>query len=140
VRPERGKQAVWKLHSHLSLNHLSLADGPDALREILSLYDAVQSPENRNLIASIQDVQSRAKALRIVAGGMPGVVRGLEIEVRLDPARLKASGLYLFACVLERFVARYAALNSFIEFAVSTGERSQEVRRWKPRAGDRSLV
>lgn len=140
VRPERGKDAVWKLVSHLSLNHLSLANGPEALREILSLYDALQSAENRNVIAAVLDVHSRAKAMRIVSGGLPGIVRGLEVSVRLDPARLKASGLYLFATVLERFVARYASVNSFIEFVVATDERSQEVRRWKPRAGDRTLV
>jgi type VI secretion system protein ImpG len=140
VRPERGKDAVWKLVSHLSLNHLSLANGPEALREILGLHDALQSPENRSVIASVLDVQSRAKTLRIVSGGLPGIVRGLEVVVRLDPARLKASGLYLFACVLERFVARYASVNSFIEFVVSSDERSREVRRWKPRAGDRTLV
>jgi type VI secretion system protein ImpG len=140
VRPDRGKDAVWKLVSHLSLNHLSLSNGPEALREILSLHDALQSPENRNVIASVLDVHSRAKSMRIVAGGLPGIVRGLEVGVRLDPARLKASGLYLFACVLERFIARFASVNSFIELVVSTDERSQEVRRWKPRAGDRTLV
>ena len=140
IRPDRGKEAVWKLVSHLSLNHLSLADGPDALREILGLYDASQSAESRNVIASILDVKSRAKSMRIVAGGLPAIVRGLEVSLRLDPARLKASGMYLFACVLERFVARYASVNSFVELVVATDERSQEVRRWKPRAGDRTLV
>lgn len=140
LRPERGKDAVWKLVSLLSLNHLSLAGGPEALREILSLHDAVQSPENRNVIASILDVKSRSKSMRIVSGGLPGIVRGLEIELRLDPARLKASGLYLFACVLERFLARYASVNTFLELAVVTDERSQEVRRWKPRAGDKTLL
>ncbi|HTF87361.1 MAG TPA: type VI secretion system baseplate subunit TssF, partial [Planctomycetota bacterium] len=140
VRPERGKDAVWKLVSHLSLNHLSLANGPEALREILGLHDALQSPENRNVIAAVLDVKSRAKSMRIVSGGLPGVVRGLEISVKLDPARLKASGLYLFASVIERFIARYASVNSFVELVVATDERSQEVRRWKPRAGDRTLV
>ncbi len=140
MRPKRGKDAVWKLVSHLSLNHLSLASGPEALREILGLHDALQSPENRNVIASVLDVKSQAKSMRIMAGGLPGIVRGLEVELRLDPARLEASGLYLFASVLERFIARYASVNSFVELVVSTDERSQEVRRWKPRAGDRTLA
>lgn len=140
VRPGRGKDAVWKLVSHLSLNHLSLANGPEALREILSLHDALRSPENRNVIASVLEVKSQAKSMRIMANGLPGIVRGLEVYLRLDPARLEANGLYLFACVLERFMARHASINSFVELVVASDERNQEVRRWKPRAGDRTLV
>ena len=46
LRPPLKRRAAWRLISHLSLNHLSLADyedGADALREILKLYDFADS-------------------------------------------------------------------------------------------------
>ena len=48
--------------SHLSLNHLSLADyedGADALREILKLYDFADSAETRAMIDGILSVRNR---------------------------------------------------------------------------------
>ena len=48
--------ALWRLISHLSLNHLSLADaedGADALREILKLYDFADSAETRAMIDGV---------------------------------------------------------------------------------------
>src|SRR5262249_30190478 len=50
LRPARRRGALWRLISHLSLNHLSLVDGAeqaDALREILKLYDFADSAETR---------------------------------------------------------------------------------------------
>jgi type VI secretion system protein ImpG len=50
-RLANGKAALWRLISHLSLNHRSLldsADGAGPLREILKLYDFTDSEETRS--------------------------------------------------------------------------------------------
>ena len=49
LRPDLGHGLLWRLISHLSLNHLSLVENgnADALREILRLYDFADSAETR---------------------------------------------------------------------------------------------
>ncbi len=143
LRPARGRAALWKLVAHLALGQGAFASGADAsasLREALALYSTVLAPENRNVIESVRDVSSRPKAMRVVAGGQPGVARGLEITVRLDPARLSATGRHLFSRVLDHFLGGIANLNTFTELVVQSDGRNLEERRWKPRAGTRPLV
>src|SRR5262249_22291761 len=55
--------AQWRLISHLALNYLSICDGPQALQEILRLYDFSNSAVVQQQIAGIADLRSR----RIVA-------------------------------------------------------------------------
>ena len=72
LRPPAGQRSYWRLVSHLSLNHLSLADsdnGADGLREILRLYDFRDSPETRAIIDSILSIKSKmGKEVRLPIG------------------------------------------------------------------------
>ena len=143
VRPEQGRALMWRVISHLSLNHLSLVsgeDGPKALREILDIYDHGKLAENRNLIAGILDVSSRPCAMQVSAQGVPGVVRGTEVRIEFDRTRYVGSGLYLFASVLERFLGGYCTVNSFIQLVATIRGQEGEYARWAPSAGDRSLI
>ncbi len=140
-RPDLGYGAFWRLHSHLSLNHLSL-DGDDAgaaLREILRLYDFNDSDETASLIEGLADVRSRRIAAR-TPGQWGGICRGTEITIQLAPERFTGSGMFLFASVLERFVALYASINSFTQLVATVKGREGMLRRWAPRAGDKTLL
>src|SRR5207249_7434987 len=56
LRPALKQGAMWRLISHLSLNHLSLEggrEGAEALREILKLYDFADSEETRTMITGV---------------------------------------------------------------------------------------
>ncbi len=142
LRPALRRGALWQLISHLSLNHLSLVDyeeGADALREILKLYDFADSAQTRTMIDGILSVRSR----RIVGrAGDPraGFCRGLEVTVHFDETRFAGSGVYLFACVLERFLGLYCSVNSFSRLVATTNQREGELRRWAPRAGETVLL
>lgn len=138
-RPAMRRGALWRLISHLSLNHLSLADteeGADALREILALYDFADSAETRSMIEGVLNVRCRRAVGRI--GG--GFCRGIEVAVHLDEDRFAGSGVYLFASVLERFLGLYCSTNSFSKLIVTTNKREGELRRWPPRAGETVLL
>jgi type VI secretion system protein ImpG len=148
LRPKVGKGGYWKLISHLSLNHLSLADkdqGRQALQEYLALYDYAtpQTSDNRAEVAQlVRDGVAAVGSRRDVAfltGDPGGYARGLEVAVTLDEEKYVGVGAYLFAAVLERFVALYASVNSFTRLAYRSAQRG-EVKRWPPRAGDRPLA
>jgi type VI secretion system protein ImpG len=61
-RKPLGNGMMWRLVSHLTMNHLTLTGGEDAaasLREMLKLYDVVDSAESRAKLKSIVSVSSR---------------------------------------------------------------------------------
>ena len=47
---------------------------------------------------------------------------------------------YLFASILERFVALYASVNSFTKLVYRTKQLGADVKRWPPRAGEQAVV
>lgn len=134
----------WRLVSHLSLNVLSLVEGagaagPEALREMLRLYDFADSAAMRQQIAGISSVSAR-RVLRSVGVLQASFVKGLEVTVEFDEQQYVGSGAFLFASVLERFFALYASLNSFSQMVAVSRQREGVLKAWPPRAGDRILL
>jgi type VI secretion system protein ImpG len=141
LRPPASKMALWRLISHLSLNHLSLvADGRDALQQILRLYDFTESPFAQKMIEGIADLKSRPHFAPIVSENGVTFARGTRVELELDEDQFVGGGVYLFASVIERFLALYATLNSFTQLTVRTRQRKEAIREWPPRAGQKILV
>jgi type VI secretion system protein ImpG len=143
LRPPLGKGALWRLISHLSLNHLSIAEGEgaaDALREILRLYDLRDSAETRATIDGIVSVGSRPTTGRAPASRQGGICRGVEVRVEFDPERFTGGGIYLFASVLERFLSLYTTVNSFTRTVATVKGREGVLRRWPARAGETVLL
>ena len=143
LRPPLKQGALWRIMSHLTLNYLSLVDadeGGEAIREILSLYDLHDSPETQARIGSIRSIRARRAVFR-AGGDMPGgFCRGLEVTVQFDRDRFSDNGLFLFASVLERFLALYCTINSFTQMVATTEQRAGEFHRWPPRAGEQPLL
>ncbi len=142
-RPPLKHGALWRLISHLSLNHLSLVDDEDgahALREVLKLYDFADSAQTRAMVDGVLSVRSRRVVGRVEGDLRGGVCRGVEVSIHLDEERYSGSGVYLFACVLERFLGLYCSVNSFSRLTVTTNKREGALRRWRPRAGETVLL
>jgi type VI secretion system protein ImpG len=141
-RPDLGHGLLWRLISHLSLNHLSLVEkgGEEALREILKLYDFVESAETQTQISGILSVKSRRVVGAVRSEGPLTFCRGIEVTLQFDEDRYTGSCLFLFASVLEHFLGLYCTLNSFTKFIATVKGREGELRRWPPRMGENVLV
>jgi type VI secretion system protein ImpG len=142
-RPPMREGTIWRLISHLSLNHLSLADnenGAEPLREILSLYDFTGTPESRDVVAGLLNVQSRRTVGRVNSPVSAGFCRGVEVTLHFDEDKFTGSGLFLFASVLERFLGLYSSINSFTKTIATTNRRELPLHEWSPRAGERVLL
>jgi type VI secretion system protein ImpG len=149
-RPPLRRGAHWRLISHLALNHLSLVEdkggSPDALREILMLYDFLDSAATRKQISGIERVSGRRvvrQTGRTAHAGShigTGFVRGIETTIEFDEGQYAGGGVFLFASVLERFLALYTSVNSFNQLVAVTKQREGELKRWLPRAGDQNLL
>jgi type VI secretion system protein ImpG len=136
-RPALGAALQWRLISHLALNYLSISqDGENALRELLKLYDFDDSPATRQHISGILSLKSGYVTKRIGQS----FCRGLQVTIEFDEDKYVGSGLFLFASVLERFLAQYVSINSFSQMIAKTIQRKELLRIWPPRNGSRVLL
>jgi type VI secretion system protein ImpG len=145
LRPPYKKGAQWRLISHLALNYLSLLESegkqePEAFQEMLRLYDFADSSVTRRQVAGVVGIRAK-RVFRSVGSMLTGaVVRGLEITLDFDEQQYVGTGVFLFASVLERFLALYTSINSFTELVATSRQREGILRRWAPRVGEKIVV
>ena len=144
LRPPLRHGAQWRLISHLSLNYLSPVESdehgtPEALREILRVYDFSDAAEIQQQIAGLTSVRSQQVVRRIPRRDGVGFARGVETTVEFDDTRFVGSGVYLFSSVLEKFLALGVSVNSFSEMVAISRQRGK-VKRWPVRAGYQPLL
>lgn len=138
--PSRGATA-WRLVSHLSLNHLSLSEDQDslpALKEILRLYCLSES--HHQLIEGIKEMSCRKVVRHMSGDAWRGFCRGNEVTLVLDEHCYEGSGGFLFGSVLNRFLASYAAINSFTQLIIKSKQREGVWKTWEPMAGETVLL
>ncbi|SEP71605.1 type VI secretion system protein ImpG [Azotobacter beijerinckii] len=134
--------AAWQLIGQLSLNYLSLTEGGQgaaALRELLRLYGDPRDPALALQIDGLREVRCRPCTRRLPLPGPIAFGRGLEIALEFDESAFRGTGVFLLGAVLERFLARYASINSFTETVLRTAERG-EVMRWPTNPGRRPTL
>lgn len=139
---------LWHIISHLSLNYLSLIDtdnggGANAMRQLLSLYAPEDDRGALRLADTVRKVESRPISGRLHAppdpSGKPQPIvfgRGLEVALTLDEGQERSAVL---AAILDRFLASYAAANSFTQVRV-LDTRGQERCLWPRRSGTRAVL
>ncbi len=141
LQPPAGEALLWRLLSHLSLNYLSLAELGN-LKALLGLYifserqDRGADLANRKRIEGLQAIEVAPES-RLVGGIM---MRGRHIRIRCDARNFAGQGdLFVFGCVLDRFLGCYTGINSYTRFELedaSSGERYQ----WPARLGQQPLI
>jgi len=140
LRPATGRDALWRLISHLSLNYLSLVEeGREALQDMLRLYQTT-SPHLDRQVEGIAALSSARRFARVAGDHGISYVRGVRVQMELDESKFVGGGVYLFASVLEHFLAQYVSMNSFSQLAVRTPQRKEMLREWPPRTGNRILM
>ncbi len=135
---------AWRFISHLGLNYLSLVDsdalaGAAALRELLRLYVPSSNSVAGRHLEGLTSISCHPIIRRIPGGGPMAVGRGLELTLAIDEAPFGGAGAILLAAVLDRFFAKYVAINAFTETVLKTPERG-EVIRWPMRLGLRPVL
>jgi len=141
MRFERGRGALWRLISHLSLNHLSLSGGGiDALRELLRLYDLPRSASNRRQIDGVLAIDFKPAHAAMPGNPFVTFVRGTEVRLTVDEANFVGSGLRLFAQVMDHFFGLYVHANSFTQLKIVSARTREELITCPRRSGDSPLL
>ena len=142
-QPPLGGATLWRLISHLSLNHLSLSDGPQslhALREILTLYNTDENPAAHQHIMGIRSMACQPVVRRLGVDAWRGFCRGLEITLEFDDDCYQGSNPILLASVLNHFFALYASINTFTQLVMTNSDREGIIKRWPPMAGEQTIL
>lgn len=138
------RDMTWRLISHLSLNYLALKEldeqnGAAALRELLALYAALADPLVARHGEAVRGVRVEARTRRLPGVGPLVYGRGAGIDVTVDERGFSGHSPYLFGCVLEQYLSRHVAINSFTELSLC-GATTGHVATWPPRWGGRPDV
>jgi type VI secretion system protein ImpG len=140
-RFDRGRGALWRLISHLSLNHLSLSGGGiDALKEMLRLYDLPRSASNRRQIDGLVAIDFKPATAWLPGEPYATFVRGTEVRLTVDEDSFVGTGLGLFAAVLDHFFGLYVHANSFTKLTLISARTQEELLSCPPRNGDMPLL
>ena len=141
ITPFGGPGHLWRLISLLSLNYLSLnEEGRTAMQEILRLHNISDSTASENQVGSLLRMKSSPgfSLVDSAYGLIPA--RGTQVEMEFDEQQFAGGGLYLFAAVLDRFLASYASINSFSQLTAQSTLRKEALGKWPPRAGTQALL
>lgn len=140
LRFDHRHDGQWRLISHLSLNHLSLSNsGPDAFKEMLTLYDLPRSASSRQQIDGILGISHQQATTWLPGKPFASFVRGLEVRLSVDEGSFVGSGLDVFSRCMDRFLGLYVHLNSFVQLVVVSARTGEELIRCAPRTGESIL-
>lgn len=137
VMPLNENSRLWALVSQLSLTHMSLSgpDGVRVLRKTLATFNIADSHRVTYLINLIDDVTVSAISLRQATYDPFSLTRGLQILIQFSEDALACEEYFLFCCILERFMALYAPVNSFTRVTTQITGRKETCRHWPIRSG-----
>lgn len=142
-RPPLGiGDAAWRVIGHLTPNYTGFASdpggSPEVLRNHLALYGRVDDAALRREVDGIRSVQASPVSRRIMARARPSFARGQHLRIALDEANYENGRMFLFSAIVERFLAEFATINSFVE----TSFESQQGMfvQWPARLGQRPTI
>ncbi|WP_103257477.1 type VI secretion system baseplate subunit TssF [Tabrizicola aquatica] len=134
----------WRLISFLSLSFHGLLNdragkGAAPLRELLRMFISLSDTISDTQIDGLRAVETRpiVRTLRYDDGFHPA--RGIEVRLIFDEDEFEGSGIMLLGAVIDRFLAEYAAVNSFTQCVIVSIQRGT-IKTWPPRSGTGPLL
>lgn len=136
-------ETLWRLISHLSVNHLSLTEGEsslNALKEMLRLYAGPESIYRHGEINALEQLSCRPIVRRVGDQAWRGFIPGVEVTLTMNEQELAGSSIFLMSSVLRHFFALQVSINSFVEVVLNSTRRQGEWMRWQPLPGEQILL
>jgi type VI secretion system protein ImpG len=131
------------LIAHLTPNYTGFArdpgGSPEVLRSHLALYGRVDDAALRREVDGIRAVHASPVSRRLPDSTRVNFVRGQHLRIVLDQANYENGRMFLFSAVVERFLAEFAAVNSFAEVSFETLQQGM-FAEWPARLGQRPTI
>ena len=141
VDPPYGEKLLWDVISHTILNILSLKDAEN-LRALLRLYNSLRTHDhsaktiNERQIDGILELLVRPEN-RLYRGMN---TQGQHVRLLCQESNWGSRGsLYLWGCVLDKFLASYAGINAYTRFELED-KTTGTLFKWPLRQGLKLLL
>ncbi len=135
--------SAWRVIGHLTPNYGSLLESrdgsPQRLRDHLALYGREDDPVMRRHIDALAEIRSESVTRRIGSGHTMAFARGKRVRLKLDDTAFENAQMFLFASVIDRFLAEFVSINSFVETVFESPEQGEFVH-WPLRTGQRPTI
>lgn len=127
-RRQAGKDAHWRLISHLSLNYSGLTQaGLGEFQKMLSLYDLPCSAATQRLIAGITGLDHGSTRDWMPTTPFATLMPGIAIRMTIDEQAFAGSSLAVFAQVCQRYFAMNSQLNCFSRLTLVSQRSGEEI-------------
>ncbi|MFH7766976.1 type VI secretion system baseplate subunit TssF [Acinetobacter sp. BSP-28] len=139
---EQNKKEQWRIISHLSLNTLSLmkGDAVSHIKELLELYNLSKFKENHLIINSIKNIRFSLTQKLVEAKPFPLFVRGVKVNVDIDPHIFRGHSVYIFTQLLSHIFNLKVQMNSYVDLIVSDSNTQQELYQCVQNVGGKKLL
>lgn len=133
----------WALVRLLTHNHLLVSDDAEAaaamLRDTLRLFGLTLDAAWAHQLDGLRSLQVSNVVRRLPFSGPLAFGSGLDVRLEVDEQAFQGSSAFLLGSVLEVFLARHAALNSFTQFTLASAQRGV-IKTWPARIGRRQAL
>ena len=127
-RRQAGKDAHWRLISHLSLNYSGLTQaGLGEFQKMLSLYDLPCSATTQRLIEGITGLSHGSTRDWMPTTPFPTLMPGIAIRMTIDEQAFAGSSLAVFAQIFQRYFAMNSQLNCFSRLTLVSQRSGEEI-------------
>ena len=126
----------WGLIAHLAPNHRALTQqGLPALAAALRLYARPDNATARHQIDGITGLSHRPASAWLRQDNERVYLRGIEITVTLNEEAFAATGIHVFAQMLDHLFCLNVHLNSYTQLVIVSHASGKEVLKCRPRIG-----
>lgn len=143
LRARRGRGELWRLISHMSLAHMSVADPEVSLavvKELLALHDHSDASAGRVVVERLTAVVGSPTTARAPAAGHVVFLHGTDLRIEFDDKRLSGTGTFLLGAVLANVFRSMAAINTFSRTALWLRGERRPWQQWSAHTGTRQII
>lgn len=136
--PATDASSGWKMITQLSLNQLSLTDGPqalDALKELLLIHTELSGYETSSYIDTLLTMRTFPLVRRFGSDVWRGFARGQGVEITVADNFSPEYNPFLLTAVLQNFFKLYADINSFVDLSVRKRSMDGLWKQWSALQG-----
>lgn len=141
LAPAQNPGSIWRLVSHLNLNHLSLTEGDSSLqafKALLKLYSDSSLPSHQYEIDSLVGLQVKPITQRLGRDVWRGIGHGLAVTFTVDEVLYRNSdhgNIILLGEILAHFITLYEDINGFCQLIIKSQQTNRVIKQWKPLTG-----